>query len=130
MFDLSKIFDLSKKFAPPDTLLKSNNYCTQYVVSTFASKWEYPFKDHVRNKETHNAKRKKKLFFDRRQAWNRRRKGGVGVSSRLCNRMLPNVVAVAYFYREFHTHTNTHYGRNCKILSKNYDHLFTFLKNT
>ena len=63
MFDLCKIFDLSKKFAPPDTLLKSNNYCTQYVVSTFASKWEYPFKDHVRNKETHNAKRKKKLFF-------------------------------------------------------------------
>ena len=41
MFDLSKIFDLTKKFAPPDTLLKSNNYCTQYVVSTFASKWEY-----------------------------------------------------------------------------------------
>jgi hypothetical protein len=29
MFDLSKIFDLSKKFAPPDTLLKSKNYCTR-----------------------------------------------------------------------------------------------------
>ena len=28
MFDLSKIFDLSKKFALPDTLLKSKNYCT------------------------------------------------------------------------------------------------------
>ena len=28
MFDLSKIFDLSKKFALPETLLKSKNYCT------------------------------------------------------------------------------------------------------
>ena len=28
MFDLSKIFDLSKKFTLPDTLLKSKNYCT------------------------------------------------------------------------------------------------------
>ena len=28
MSDLSKIFDLSQKFAPPDTLLKSKNYCT------------------------------------------------------------------------------------------------------
>ena len=27
MFDLSKICDLSKKFALPDTLLKSKNYC-------------------------------------------------------------------------------------------------------
>ena len=27
MFDLSKIFDLSKKFALPDTFLKSKNYC-------------------------------------------------------------------------------------------------------
>ena len=27
MFDLSKIFNLSKKFALPDTLLKSKNYC-------------------------------------------------------------------------------------------------------
>jgi hypothetical protein len=27
MFDLSKIFDLSKKFAVPDTLHKSKNYC-------------------------------------------------------------------------------------------------------
>ena len=29
MFDLSKIFDLSKKFALPDTFLKSKNYCTR-----------------------------------------------------------------------------------------------------
>ena len=31
MFDLSKIFDLSKKFALPDTFLKSKNYCTWKV---------------------------------------------------------------------------------------------------
>ena len=30
MFDLSKIFDLSK-FALPDTFLKSKNYCTAEI---------------------------------------------------------------------------------------------------
>ena len=29
MFDLSKIFDFSKKFALPDTFLKSKNYCAR-----------------------------------------------------------------------------------------------------
>ena len=28
MFDLGKNFDLNKKFALPDTLLKSKNYCS------------------------------------------------------------------------------------------------------
>ena len=28
MFDLSKFFDLSKKYVLPATLLKSKNYCT------------------------------------------------------------------------------------------------------
>ena len=28
MFDFSKIFDFSKKFALPDTFFKSKNYCT------------------------------------------------------------------------------------------------------
>ena len=28
MFDLSKIFDLSKRFALPDNVIKSKNYCT------------------------------------------------------------------------------------------------------
>ena len=32
MFDLRKIFDLSKKFAIPDTLLKSKNCCTQGIA--------------------------------------------------------------------------------------------------
>ena len=35
MFDLSKIFDLSKKFALPDTLLKSKNYCTLNLTTKF-----------------------------------------------------------------------------------------------
>ena len=43
MFDLSKIFNLSKKFAPPDTLLKSKNYCTDISEknqSKFLGKFE------------------------------------------------------------------------------------------
>ena len=41
MFDFSKIFDLSKKFVLPDTLLKSKNYCIvtirclQSIISIF-----------------------------------------------------------------------------------------------
>ena len=31
MFDLSKIFDFSKKFTLPDALLKSKNYCTRLL---------------------------------------------------------------------------------------------------
>ena len=34
MFDLSKIFDLSKKFALPDTFHKSKNYCTTNQLKT------------------------------------------------------------------------------------------------
>ena len=33
MFDLSKIFDLSKNFALPNTMLKSKNYCTLMVLA-------------------------------------------------------------------------------------------------
>ena len=34
MFVLSKIFDLSsKKFALPDTFLKSKNYCIDFITS-------------------------------------------------------------------------------------------------
>ena len=42
MFDLSKIFDLSKKFALPDTLIKSKNYCS---MNTPAHIWDVA-KDH------------------------------------------------------------------------------------
>jgi hypothetical protein len=42
MFDLSKIFDLSKKVALPDTLLKSKNYCSNpsYRTGVVTSKSE------------------------------------------------------------------------------------------
>ena len=31
------MFDLSKKFALPDTLLKSKNYCTEVRIASFLS---------------------------------------------------------------------------------------------
>ena len=35
MFDLSKIFDLNKKFARPDTLFKLKNYCTISIYNIY-----------------------------------------------------------------------------------------------
>ena len=42
MFDLGKIFDLSKKFARPHTLFKLKNYCTISIYNiNFSEKITY-----------------------------------------------------------------------------------------
>ena len=45
-FDLCKIIDLSKKFALPDTLLKSKNYCNSYQKNDKYSAFAWRRKHH------------------------------------------------------------------------------------
>ena len=69
MSDLSKIFDLSKRFALPDFLLKSKKYCTtsqcyhQYQMSRISSDCFFSNHSLMLEQEMRATKLKKSLPF-------------------------------------------------------------------